>query len=78
MEELKQKNFIKTYCIWSLFFSNMAGESLPYKSQGIDCKPRIDHNKKDGGMYILPECIACMKSKWLNKDDTKSPNDVKF
>ncbi len=23
----------------------------------------IDHNKKDGGMYILPECIARIKSK---------------
>ena len=23
----------------------------------------IDHNEKDGGMYILPECIASIKSK---------------
>ncbi len=22
----------------------------------------IDHNEKDGGMYILPECIASIKS----------------
>ena len=29
-------------------------------------------------MYILPECIASIKIKWLNKDDTKSPNDEKF
>ncbi len=33
-------------------------------------------------MYILRasmlECIASIKSKWLNKDDTKSPNDEKF
>ena len=35
----------------------------------------IDHNEKDGGIYILPECIATNKSKWLNKNDTKSPND---
>ena len=35
----------------------------------------IDHNEKDGGMYILPECVASIKSKLLNKDDTKSPNE---
>ena len=38
----------------------------------------IDHNEKDGGMYILPECIASIKTQCLNKDDTKSPNDEKF
>jgi hypothetical protein len=39
----------------------------------------IDHNEIDhNGMYILPECIASIKSKWLNKDDSKSPNDKKF
>jgi hypothetical protein len=38
----------------------------------------IDHNEKDGNMYILPECIANIKSEWQNKDDTKSPNDEKF
>ncbi len=36
------------------------------------------HNEKDGGMYILPECITNIKSKWLNKDETKPPNDEKF
>ncbi len=35
----------------------------------------IDHNEKDSGVYILPKCI---KSKWPNKDDKKSPNDQKF
>ena len=29
-------------------------------------------------MYILPECVVSIKSKWLNKDDTESPNDEKF
>ena len=29
----------------------------------------IDHNEKDGDMYILPECIVSIKSKWLNNDD---------
>ena len=38
----------------------------------------VDHNEKDGGMYILPECNASMKNKWLNNDDTKSPNDETF
>ena len=38
---------------------------------------RIDHHKKDGGMYILPECIASIMNKWPDKDDTKS-NDEKF
>ena len=36
-------------------------------------------NVRKIGMYILPECIASIKSKRLNKDDTaKSPNDEKF
>ena len=38
----------------------------------------IDHNEKDGGMYILPECITNIKSKFLNEDDMKSSNDEKF
>ncbi len=38
----------------------------------------IDHNEKDGSMYILSECIASIKSKSLNKEDTKSPDDGKF
>ena len=45
--ELKQKNLINSCCIWSLFSSNMAAESLSCKSQDIDCKPRI-----------TPLCIA--------------------
>ena len=28
LEELKQKNLINNYCIWSLFFFNMAAKSL--------------------------------------------------
>ena len=47
LEELNQKNLIYGYCIWSLFSSNMAAESLSCKSQDIDCKPRI-----------TPLCIA--------------------
>ena len=31
----------------------------------------IRHNKKDGGMSILPKCIAVIKYKQLKKDDTK-------
>ena len=38
LEKLKQKNLINSYCIRSLFFSNMAAESLSCKSLGIDCK----------------------------------------
>ncbi len=38
----------------------------------------IDHNEKDGCMYILPECIASIKTNQLNKDDTKSLNNEKF
>ena len=44
----------------------------------MEIKQTIDHNEKDGGMYILPKCIASIKSKWLNKDDTKSSDDEKF
>ena len=33
---------------------------------------------KLGAMYILPECNASIKSKSLNEDDTKSPNNGKF
>ena len=40
----EQKNLINRYCIWSLFSSNMAAESLSLKYQGIDCKPRIINN----------------------------------
>ena len=29
-------------------------------------------------MYFLPERIASTKSKWLNKNDTISPNYEKF
>ena len=28
--------------------------------------------KKDGSMYILPECIVGMKHKWTEKDDKKN------
>ena len=49
-----------------------------YKRTLINSLEIIDHNEKDGGMYILPECSASVKSKWLKKDDTKSPNDGKF
>ena len=31
----------------------------------------IDHNEKDGNMYILPECIAGTRQKGLKKDAKK-------
>ena len=32
---------------------------------------------KDGGMYIMPGCIANVNWKLLNKDETRSANDEK-
>ena len=38
---------------------------------------RRDHNKKDGSMYISPECIAGIKQKRLKNDARKTCKDIK-
>jgi hypothetical protein len=44
-------------------------QSLPAQLSIVKIQFRIDHpdNKKDGGMYILPECTASIKYISLKK-----------
>jgi hypothetical protein len=59
---------------WLISSSTDGLETRSYKVQKLTkcySVTAIDHNEKDGGMYILLECIASIKGKWLSKDDTK-------
>ncbi len=77
-EDTIQCNGVSKFWVLNVFIRGLYHLPLPFTFTNTTNENLIDHNEKDGGMYILPEFIASIKTQCLDKDDTKSPDDEKF